>query len=283
MSSAGATAVDVGPEPLVRARGVDVHLGGRKVLDGAELTLAAGRLTALVGPNGAGKSTLARAVAGMQKCAAGEVRWGGDDVRRLKGRALARRRAFVPQRGAVPAGVTVRDAVTVGRSPHLKPLGRLTREDHAAVRRAMARTGVAEFADRMLPTLSGGELQRVQIAVGLAQETPVLLADEPTSALDLGATAGLARVLRRLVDEDGLAVLLVVHDLALAAAVADEVVVMAHGRTVATGPAPDVLTSERLAEVWDVDGELATGEDGRTGLHVRWLADDGPSLRKARP
>lgn len=268
---------------LVRATGVGVRLGGRDVLSGADLALAPGRLTALVGPNGAGKSTLARAIAGMQRCSAGEVRWGGEDVGALRGRALARRRAFVPQRGAVPAGVTVRDAVTVGRSPHLKPLGRLTKDDHAAVRRAMARTGVADFAARQLNTLSGGELQRVQIAVGLAQETPVLLADEPTSALDLGATAGLARVLRRLVDEDGLAVLLVVHDLALAAAVADEVVVMAGGRTVATGAAADVLTPERLAEVWEVDGELAAAGDGRTGLHVRWLDEPPrPSPTKAR-
>lgn len=256
---------------VCEAHGVGVTIGGVPILRDAELTLRPGRLTALVGPNGAGKSTLARTVAGLQKASAGEVRWHGTEIGALRGRALGRLRAFVPQRAAVPDGITVRQAVTIGRSPHVKPLARLTRADHDAVDAAMARAGVTDFAPRRLTTLSGGELQRVQIAVGLAQETPVLMADEPTSALDLGATAGLARTLRSLVRDDGLAVLLVVHDLALAAAVADEVVVMAGGRTVATGPADEVLDAARLREVWDVDAGLTRDVDGRTALHVRWL------------
>ena len=121
----------------------------------------------------------------------------------------------------------------------------------------------------MLTTLSGGELQRVQIAVALAQDAPVLLADEPTSHLDLGATVEVARLLRRLADE-GLAVLLVAHDLALAAAVADRVVVLADGRAVATGPPAEALGDGRLAEVWGVDASLQATE-GRTALSVAWL------------
>ena len=156
------------------------------------------------------------------------MRWGGTPLDELRGRKLARLRAFVPQRAPVPGGVTVREAVAIGRSPHIGPLQRPTRGDHDAVERAMARAGVPEFADRRLTTLSGGELQRVQIAVALAQEAPALIADEPTSHLDLGATAIVARLLRGLAD-DGLAVILVVHDLALAAAVADAVVVMPTG------------------------------------------------------
>ena len=256
---------------LLEARGVRVRAGGIAILHGGDLALAPGRLVALVGPNGAGKSTLVRAVAGLQRPCAGTVRWGGRDMGSLRGRELARLRAFVPQRSAVPDGVTVRQAVTIGRSPHVKPLGRMTGADRDAVDRAMRRAGAEAFGERRLTTLSGGELQRVQIAVGLAQETPVLLADEPTSHLDLGATAGLARMLRRLVDEDGLSVLLVVHDLALAAAVADEVVVMADGRTVASGTAADVLDPERVRDVWRVDAELATDARGRTALHVNWL------------
>ena len=129
------------------------------------------------------------------------------------------------------------DAVTIGRSAHLRVLQRATRADREAVDRALARSGVEGFRDRQLSTLSGGELQRVQIAVALAQEAPVLMADEPTSQLDLGATVDVAKLLRGLAD-DGLAVLLVAHDLALAAAVADSVVVIHQGRSVATGP-PD--------------------------------------------
>jgi iron complex transport system ATP-binding protein len=177
----------------------------------------------------------------------------------------------------VPAGVTVRDAVRIGRSPHVGPLQRMTRSDHDAVAQAIARAGVEAFEERMLTTLSGGELQRVQIAVALAQEAPALIADEPTSHLDLGAAAGVARLLRSLADE-GLAIVLVVHDLALAAAVADRVVVMADGRTVATGLAHDVLDAARIAEVWHVDAALERDDDGRTALRVGWLDTTFPPL-----
>jgi iron complex transport system ATP-binding protein len=258
---------------MLEATGVRVSIGGTPILHGADLRVDAGELVAVVGPNGAGKSTLARAAAGLQRLSGGSVRWMGDDVARLRGRALARLRAFVPQRPRVPAGLTVRDAVRIGRSPHVGPLQRPTRADRDAVERAMERAGVSRFADRMLTTLSGGELQRVQIAVGLAQEAPVLMADEPTSHLDLGATVGVARLLRRLAD-DGLGVFLVVHDLALAAAVADRVVVMANGLTVASGVPRDVLGRERLAEVWDVDAELEAGSEGNTALRVAWLGKD---------
>jgi iron complex transport system ATP-binding protein len=255
---------------MLEVRGARVQIGEAKIVQDADLTVGAGRLVALVGPNGAGKSTLARAAAGLQRTAAGTVRWSGEDVRTLRGRRLARLRAFIPQRGRVPDGVRVRDAVAIGRSPHVGAFQRETRADREAVERAMVRAGVGELGDRLLSTLSGGELQRVQIAVALAQEAPALLADEPTAHLDLGASAAVAGLLRSLAD-DGLGVLLVVHDLALAAAVADEVVVMSRGRIVATGAAQDVLDAERLAGVWGVDAELET-RAGRTALHVAWLS-----------
>jgi len=254
----------------LEASDVRVDIGGTPILHGADLELDAGRLLAVVGPNGAGKSTFVRAIAGLQRLAGGSVRWAGEDVRRVRARRLARIRAFVPQRGRVPDGVLVREAVRIGRAPHVGPLQRPTRHDREMVERAMERSGVLAFADRKLSTLSGGELQRVQFAVALAQEAPALIADEPTAHLDLGATVGMAQLLRGLADE-GLAVLLVAHDLALAAAVADTVVVMSGGRSVATGPPGEVLNPERLADVWDVDAALETGADGRTALHVAWL------------
>jgi iron complex transport system ATP-binding protein len=258
-----------GEGQLLEARGVEVEIGGTAILRGADLDLRAGELVAIVGPNGAGKSTLVRAVSGMQKPSAGRVSWSGRDLAEMRGRDLAHRRAFVPQRMPVPAGVNVREAVTIGRSSHLKPLRRLTGEDRDGVERAMERARVTRFADRDLTTLSGGELQRVQIAIGLAQEAPVLIADEPTSQLDLGATIGVAGLLRELA-RSGLGVLLVVHDLALAAAIADAVVVVSEGRTVASGPATEVLSSERLSAVWGADAHLSA-HDGRTALHVAWL------------
>ncbi len=260
------------PEPLLTARDVEVEIGGVPILRGADLSVAPGELVAIVGPNGAGKSTLVRAVSGLQRPTGGSVLWSGREVGEMRGRELARLRAFVPQRMPVPTGVSVREAVTIGRSSHLRPLRRLTGEDQDGIERAMERARIDRFADRDLTTLSGGELQRVQIAIGLAQEAPTLIADEPTSQLDLGATIGIAGLLRDLAGA-GLGVLLVVHDLALATAIADTVVVVSEGRTVATGPAEEVLSAERLARIWGADARL-TARDGRTALHVAWLQSE---------
>jgi iron complex transport system ATP-binding protein len=261
--------------PILEVRNAQVRIGDKPILHGADLSVDAGQLVAVVGPNGAGKSTLARAAAGLQKLSGGSVQWNGQDIGSIRARKLALMRAYVPQRPRVPEGVVVREAVLIGRSPHLRPLERLGSADRNEAELAMARAGVLDFAERPLTTLSGGELQRVQIAIGLAQGAPVLMADEPTSALDLGATSAMARLLRRLADE-GLAVVLVVHDLALAAAVADEVVVISEGRSVATGTPADVLHSDRLRDVWHVHAELEADGTGRTALHVRWL-DERPS------
>ena len=262
--------------PLLEAEAVEVEIAGTAILGGADLRLQRGELVAVVGPNGAGKSTLVRAVAGLQGLSGGSVRWGGRSLNGIRGREFSKLRAFVPQRMPVPAGITVREAVTIGRSSHLRMLGRLTRSDHAAIAAAIERAEVAQFAERSLTTLSGGELQRVQIAIGLAQEAPVLIADEPTSQLDLGATIGVASLLRRLVGE-GITVLLVVHDLALALAVADTAVVVSAGRTVAAGPPAQVLTPARLADVWGADARLSE-HDGRTALHVAWVGDSGTPI-----
>ncbi|MBF6621462.1 MAG: ABC transporter ATP-binding protein [Patulibacter sp.] len=266
--------------PLLEVSGLQVAIGGVEILHHADMTLHRGELLAVVGPNGAGKSTMVRAAAGLTRPTGGAVHWNGASLRKLSSRQLAKLRAFVPQRPQVPVGIAVHEAVMIGRSPHIGPFRRAGASDRAAADVALARADAADLRDRQLSTLSGGELQRVQLAVGLAQDAPVLIADEPTSALDLGATATMARRLRALAD-DGLAVLLVVHDLALAAAVADRVVVMADGRTVAAGPPTAVLDQQRLAEIWHVDAELHADDAGRTALRVSWL--DEPPVVARRP
>lgn len=255
---------------LLDASAVRVSIRGKQILHGADISVGSGEVVALLGPNGAGKSTFARALAGLQPFSAGDVRWDGKPVGKLKAKQLARLRAFVPQRAPVPAGVTVREAVAIGRAPHLGMLDRPTRHDHAIVERALERVGVAGFADRMLPTLSGGELQRVRVAIALAQDSPCIVLDEPTASLDLGAAAVIGQMLRRMA-ADGLAVLVVLHDLALAAAVADRVVVMHQGRTVARGAPLEVLTPATLADIWHVDAELSASDEG-TAFAVNWLS-----------
>lgn len=262
--------VEIDPDaPLLHTERVGVTIGKTEILKSASLTLVRGELVAVVGPNGAGKSTFARAFCGLRRPDAGVVRWMGQDLEGLKGRRLARVRAFVPQRAQVPNGVTVDDAVRIGRSSHLKPLQGLTAADREAVADAISRARLEGFQDRMLSTLSGGEMQRVQIAIALAQGSPVLVADEPTAQLDLGAIVSVSKLLRALV-ADGLGVVLIVHDLALAAAISDRVVVMSDGETIATGTPDAVLTPQLIADVWGVEAEMVHHE-GRTALHVEWL------------
>lgn len=256
--------------PLLEADGIDLALGGAAILRGAGLCAQPGRLVAVLGPNGAGKSTLLRVAAGLRAPDAGAVRWSGRPASQLGPRRLARLRAYLPQRPAAPDGVTVHEAVAAGRAPHVGVLRRPTARDREVVGAALRRAGVEALAERRLSTLSGGELQRTAIALALAQETPALLADEPTAALDLGATAQAATLLRELAD-DGLAVVVVLHDLALAAAIADEVVVLSGGRAVASGAPDAVLDRDLLAEVWRVEAGLERGADGATALRVRWL------------
>jgi len=263
---------------LLAASGVKVRIGSAQILDGVDLNLEAGELVAVVGPNGAGKSTFARVVCGLQKPSSGRIEWGDRPLDSLKGRTLARTRAFIPQRAHVPAGVTVTDAVTIGRSSHFGPFRGSSSADSEAIEAAMAKARVDRLSDRQLNTLSGGELQRVQIAVALAQDAPALIADEPTAQLDLGATAEVSRLLRGLVAQ-GFGILLIVHDLALAAAVADRVIVLSKGRSIATGTPFEVLTPQLIAEVWGVEAELVK-RDGRSALHVGWLdqiAEKGPA------
>jgi iron complex transport system ATP-binding protein len=255
--------------PLLEASEVKVKVGKKTILESASLTLEQGELVAVVGPNGAGKSTFARAFCGLRRPSGGEVRWKGIPLASLRGRRLAEVRAYVPQRAQVPTGVTVEAAVRIGRSTHLKPLQGLSAEDRDAVAEAISRARMEGFEDRDLSTLSGGEMQRVQIAIALAQGAPVLVADEPTAQLDLGATAAISKMLRDLV-ADGMGVVLIVHDLALAAAIADRIVVISHGRSIATGSPEEVLTNRLISEVWRVDAELVH-RGGRSALHVEWL------------
>jgi len=255
--------------PLLEARDLQVTIGKERILESASLTLEKGELVAVVGPNGAGKSTFARAFCGLRRPDAGRVAWMGVRLASLKGRRLADVRAYVPQRAQVPNGVSVQAAVNIGRSSHLKPLQGQTRKDREVVAESIARARMEGFEDRDLSTLSGGEMQRVQIAIALAQGAPVLVADEPTAQLDLGATAAISKMLRELV-ADGMGVVLIVHDLALAAAIADRVVVMCDGRTIATGTPEAVLTNQLISDVWGVEAELVQRE-GRSALHVEWL------------
>ncbi|MEU9337651.1 ABC transporter ATP-binding protein [Streptomyces sp. NPDC048290] len=246
------------------ATAVTVAYDGVDVVHDADLTLRPGQVTALVGPNGSGKSTLLRTLARLQRPRRAEVVLDGHiDGLALSPRAFSRHVALLTQSRPTPGGLTVRDVVEFGRYPYRGRWGGADPDGRAAVDRALALTGVAELAGRGAEHLSGGQLQRVWLAGCLAQETGVLLLDEPTTYLDLRYQVELLDLVRELADDHGIAVGVVLHDLDQAAAVADRIVLLAAGRIVAHGSPEDVLTPERLSEVYgiriEVDPDPLTG------------------------
>jgi iron complex transport system ATP-binding protein len=250
---------------MVEVREVAFGYGPAPVLDGASFTAREGELVGLLGPNGAGKSTLVRLVAGLLAPSAGTVRLAGLDPARAPRRTVARVCALVPQEPRVPWRFTVRDAVMMGRAPRQGLLALPDRFDQGAVDGALAACDLAHLAGRRLDALSGGERRRVFFARALAQEPRVLLLDEPTAFLDL-AHQVLAMRMARVAAQGGLCVVAVLHDLNLAAAACDRVVVLSRGRAVAEGAATDVLTPERVRAVWDV--AVWRGTHGATGQPV---------------
>jgi iron complex transport system ATP-binding protein len=253
------------------AENLRVELARREVLKGVSFTLPRQGLIALVGPNGAGKTTLLRALARLlpaHDMVDGIVRLGTDDVAALSIRERARRFAYLPQGHTVHWPLPVRDIVALGRYPHgATDPARLNDTDTAAVTRAMQAADVVKFSDRRVTELSGGERSRVALARVLAVEAPVILADEPIASLDpryqIDVMSGLHRAAL-----GGMLVVVVTHDLGLAARYADRVLVLNQGQLVAQGPCSEALSDSILAEVFRVSAYRA-GHDGGTVI-VPW-------------
>jgi iron complex transport system ATP-binding protein len=253
------------PDPIVAVEAVSFGYGARLVIDGISCSARQGEFVGLLGPNGAGKSTLIRLVAGLLAPRAGTVRLGGLEPHAAPRRQVAQVCALVPQEPRLDWPFTVREAVMMGRAAHQGLLAIPGRYDTGAVDGALAACDLSRLGDRRVDTLSGGERRRVFFARALAQEPRVLLLDEPTAFLDLAhqvATMEMARVAAR----GGLCVVAVLHDLNQAAAACDRLLVMDGGRVVAEGPPAEVLTAERVRQVWGVP--VWRGENGATGAPV---------------
>jgi iron complex transport system ATP-binding protein len=244
-------------------KGLAASYGGRTVLGGVDLKIAPGGVTALVGPNGSGKSTLLKALARLLAPSVGAALLDGEIIAKLPTREVARRLAILPQGPAAPAGMSVRELVEQGRFPHAGALGMLRRQDHAAVREALALTGTHAFAERPLEALSGGERQRAWIALALAQATPWLLLDEPTTFLDIGHQYEVLDLVARLNAERSVSIVMVLHDLNQAARFASRMIVMNNGAVHADGEPAAVLTPAMLADVFAMEARVIA--DPETG------------------
>ncbi len=236
---------------LLTTHRLKVSLAGRAVLRDVSLSLAPGHLVALVGPNGAGKTTLLRALAGLVP-SEGAIEVGGVPLSSLSLLERARRFGYLPQGHIVHWPLPARDIVALGRYPHgATDPARLTPRDADAVLRAMQATDVVEFAARRATELSGGERSRVALARVLAVEAPIILADEPTSSLDPRHQIDVIKALRSTADK-GMLVILVTHDLGLAARFADTVLVLSEGRLVSQGPPAHSLSERIVGEVFRI-------------------------------
>lgn len=241
--------------------GIGVSLGGRRVLRDLSITLHPGEVTALVGPNGAGKSTFLRLLTRIMVPDAGSIRLAGKALERWSRRDLARQLAVVPQDPVLPEGFTVFELVTMGRAPYIGLLGREGPADLQAVKQALERVRAEALAERRIEQLSGGERQRVVLARALAQTPAWLLLDEPTNNLDIRHQVDILRFVRA-ESRRGLGVLVVLHDLNLAARVADRVLLMDLGVVRADGSPQEVLTEDDLRSVYEADVGVHRGPDG---------------------
>ena len=236
----------------ISVRGVWAGYGKHGVLSGVDLEVGKGSLVGIGGPNGVGKSTLMKLIAGLIAPKRGSVRVDGNDMSKLSARERARTVAVVPQTPELPAGARALEVVLMGRNPHLGLLSWETEDDLSIAVEAMRVTDTDELLDRPVDQLSGGERQRVAIAMALTQRTPVMLLDEPTANLDLAYQPAIMRILTDLV-ELGRTVVTAVHDLTLAAQFCDRIALMSGGRFVAVGTPVEVLTADRIRDVYGAE------------------------------
>ena len=252
----------------LEVRNLTLAYGERVVVDEVSTTIPTGKVTVVVGANACGKSTLLRGMARLLKPRTGQVLLDGKPVHGIPTKDVARTLGLLPQNPLAPEGVTVVDLVGRGRTPHQGRFHRWSDHDEQAVARALAATGTLDLADRVVDELSGGQRQRVWNAMALAQETDLLLLDEPTTYLDVAHQVEVLDLLRDLNASRGTTVVMVLHELNLAARYADHLVAMKAGRVVAEGAPSEVVTAELVREVFGMDCEVVPCPVTRTPMVV---------------
>ena len=242
-------------------------------LKGIEALVAIGKVTTIIGPNGCGKSTLLGVLSGFYRPQSGQAIVDGKAVHRYSPKELARKLAVVHQQNSAPSDITIERLVGYGRIPHRGWFEGSEREDREAIEWALACTGLTAKRSASIEQLSGGELQRVWLAMALVQKTPILLLDEPTAYLDMYYQLELLELTRQLNREHGLTIVMVLHDLNQALRYSDRIIAMKDGGIVAHGLPEEVLSAERVKEIYGVNVVVKKAAD--TGLYIVPIGIDG--------
>ncbi|CAL99761.1 iron complex transport system ATP-binding protein [Saccharopolyspora erythraea NRRL 2338] len=250
------TAVAEDGRQRLHARDLKLAYGERVVVDGLDVDVVDGTITAVIGPNGCGKSTLLRALGRLLQPQRGSVLLDGKRIHKMATKDVAKVLGLLPQSPQAPEGLTVADLVARGRHPHQSWYRQWSSDDEAAVAEALGMTGIEDLAERTVDELSGGQRQRAWLSMALAQGTDLLLLDEPTTYLDLSHQVDVLDLIGRLHDDSGRTVVMVLHDLNLAARYADRLVAMKDGAIVAEGAPGEVLTEELLAAVFGLKARV---------------------------
>lgn len=266
---------------MLSARNLSWKAGGRYIVEGVSLDVREDEFLGIIGPNGSGKSSLIAMLAGLRRPASGDVRLSGKPLRDMSPRQIARSIALVEQQAETTERLTARQAVELGRIPHLGAFTARTQDDARIVTHALEKVGMDGMADRHWHTLSGGERQRVHIARALAQEPRMLILDEPTNHLDISHQLSLLELVH---GQPGLTIVAALHDLNHAAQFCNRLAVMQDGRLIALGDPKDVLTTELIARVFGV--QVTIDDQGADGFHIRFSRQAArqrgvPDLRQA--
>ncbi|GAC78344.1 iron complex transport system ATP-binding protein [Gordonia malaquae] len=255
-------------DAVLTATGLSISYDGRAVVHSVDVALTEGAFTVILGPNASGKSTVLRSLARVHKRDDGDIVFDGKSLDAYGSKELARRLGLLPQDAVSPEGMRVADLISRGRHPHHSAVQRWTTEDDEATRAAMAATGTTALAQRFVDQLSGGQRQRVWVALLLAQQTDVMLLDEPTTFLDIAYQFELLDLLRDL-NRGGKTVVAVLHDLNQAARYADQLILMKDGEVVATGSPSELLTAERVHDVFGIEAVVVDDPVTGTPMVVR--------------
>lgn len=250
---------------MIEVKNLTKRYGNKAVVDNVSLQIARGGITTFIGANGAGKSTLIGMISRLLQRDGGEVWIDGKEISTTKSDELARIISILRQENHVSARLTVRELVAFGRFPYSK--GRLGAEDNAAIDRAIAWLELEQVQDKLLDHLSGGQRQRAYVAMVLCQETEYILLDEPLNNLDMKHSVQIMQTLRRMADELGKTIILVIHDINFASCYSDTIVALKDGKLIRSGPCAEMITSDALREVYDMEIPIQVVDGNRIGIY----------------